>query len=376
MFLFILLLLVQIFFTDTSYSREKQVYIDTYKEINQLVETYKNNSFYQAYPTIKEDVEYIDQSWKNNYKGIEKKKKEEKRIKIVDKKEADMLEQLVKEERKKERERDEIEYIDQSWESNYKELVRKKEEERIKEEKIKESNKLSEFLKEERVKERERDEIEYIDQSWESNYKELVRKKEEERETEKEVDNIPDYIIVEKKDTLYNISKQYNIDLFKLKKINSLTSNNIDIGQKIYLKDNLITKKEAEHNKSNQTINKYLELAELGRVHTKFNKSPEKKYYNGILIESKENKKIKLILDGVVIYTSNKQIEEYNSLILIAHYTKDNLISIYADVEDIQVKSGDRLFTGNNLGYVGKSNKFYLEIRENKKFQNPQKYLK
>ena len=43
--------------------------------------------------------------------------------------------------------------------------------------------------------------------------------------------------VVMKGDTLYSISKRYNIDLDQLKKINGLDSSDISIGQVIYLKN-------------------------------------------------------------------------------------------------------------------------------------------
>ncbi|MBC8313656.1 MAG: LysM peptidoglycan-binding domain-containing protein [Candidatus Cloacimonetes bacterium] len=46
-----------------------------------------------------------------------------------------------------------------------------------------------------------------------------------------------DYHIVKKGDTLYSISKKYGLSVDVLKRINNLTSNNIYIGQKIYLKE-------------------------------------------------------------------------------------------------------------------------------------------
>ena len=44
-----------------------------------------------------------------------------------------------------------------------------------------------------------------------------------------------DYYIVEKGDTLYKISRMFNISIDELKRINNLNDNNISIGQKIYL---------------------------------------------------------------------------------------------------------------------------------------------
>lgn len=51
----------------------------------------------------------------------------------------------------------------------------------------------------------------------------------------REENNNKEYYIVKKGDTLYSISRKYNIPVETLKQINNLTSNNISIGQKIYL---------------------------------------------------------------------------------------------------------------------------------------------
>lgn len=47
---------------------------------------------------------------------------------------------------------------------------------------------------------------------------------------------LPDYYQVKKGDTLYSISKKFNISLEKLKEINGLTSNTISIGQRLLVK--------------------------------------------------------------------------------------------------------------------------------------------
>ena len=45
---------------------------------------------------------------------------------------------------------------------------------------------------------------------------------------------VKDYYIVEKGDTLYSISRRYNIPVDEIKRINNLTSNTLSIGQKLY----------------------------------------------------------------------------------------------------------------------------------------------
>ena len=46
------------------------------------------------------------------------------------------------------------------------------------------------------------------------------------------------YYIVQKNDTLYSISRRFNIPVEEIKRINNLTSNNLQIGQKLYFDDN------------------------------------------------------------------------------------------------------------------------------------------
>ena len=45
--------------------------------------------------------------------------------------------------------------------------------------------------------------------------------------------------LVEKGETLYSISKIYNVDIEEIKKLNNLSSNEISIGQKIIVDDQI-----------------------------------------------------------------------------------------------------------------------------------------
>ena len=45
----------------------------------------------------------------------------------------------------------------------------------------------------------------------------------------------PERYTVKKGDTLYSIGKRYNVSVDELKQLNQLQSNNIEIGQKLYL---------------------------------------------------------------------------------------------------------------------------------------------
>lgn len=56
--------------------------------------------------------------------------------------------------------------------------------------------------------------------------------------TPKENIEVKDYYIVEKGDTLYSISRRFNIPVDEIKRLNNLTSNILTIGQKLYFTEN------------------------------------------------------------------------------------------------------------------------------------------
>ena len=66
-------------------------------------------------------------------------------------------------------------------------------------------------------------------------YDEDVLGKKKSKKKEKKSSNIKSYV-VEKGDTLYSISRKFNLTVDALKKYNDLDSNTIDVGQVLYLK--------------------------------------------------------------------------------------------------------------------------------------------
>lgn len=65
-------------------------------------------------------------------------------------------------------------------------------------------------------------------------YDEEVLGKKKSKKKEKKSSNIKSYV-VEKGDTLYSISRKFNLTVDALKKYNDLDSNTIDVGQVLYL---------------------------------------------------------------------------------------------------------------------------------------------
>ena len=67
-------------------------------------------------------------------------------------------------------------------------------------------------------------------------------------------DKKQDSYIVEKGDTLYSISRKFDITVDELKRINNLINNNLSIGQVLYLKDNIISNKDTYIVKKGDTL--------------------------------------------------------------------------------------------------------------------------
>ena len=67
-------------------------------------------------------------------------------------------------------------------------------------------------------------------------------------------DKKQDSYIVEKGDTLYSISRKFDITVDELKRINNLINNNLSIGQVLYLKENIISNKDTYIVKKGDTL--------------------------------------------------------------------------------------------------------------------------
>lgn len=90
------------------------------------------------------------------------------------------------------------------------------------------------------------------------------------------IEEASEYYIVEKGDTLYSISKKFNIPVEEIKRINNLENNLLQIGQIIYLKDQEKSSEEGFYTiKKNDT---------LWSIAQKYNTTPEElKKINGLV---------------------------------------------------------------------------------------------
>ena len=210
---------------------------------------------------------------------------------------------------------------------------------------------------------------------------------------------------VKKGETLYSISRRYKTDVYSISKLNNLKNinsinegqalkiygdlkignkNNISNGNKANIKKNDSKKKSLKSVKKTtlnfeQTLNKNSKFIwpVKGKLISKYGKSTDGFFNDGININSKLNQKVGASNDGVVIYSGN-EIPGYGNLVLIKH--SQNWITAYAHLGKVTIEKGDKVKKGEIIGLVGKTGnvrkpQLHFEIRKGKEAVNPLNYL-
>jgi len=211
---------------------------------------------------------------------------------------------------------------------------------------------------------------------------------------------------VKKGETLYSISRRYKTDVYSISKLNNLKNiNSIYEGQvlkiygdiKIETKNNYsgninkanIKKIDSKKKSLKATIKKTPNFKQTfsknskfiwpvkGKIISKYGKSSNGFFNDGININSKLNQKVSASNDGVIIYSGN-EIPGYGNLVLIKH--SQNWITAYAHLGKVSIEKGDKVKKGQIIGLVGKTGnvrkpQLHFEIRKGKEAVNPLNYL-
>ena len=201
--------------------------------------------------------------------------------------------------------------------------------------------------------------------------------------------------VVVKGETLYSISRYYETTVFTLAKYNNIKNvNNIKVGKELIIpkrseKIKKIETKKWDSNFKKQKIenSKIVVLRDKrtskfiwpvkGKLLSKYGKSKEGFYNDGINIDSKKGTKVMSSQAGKVIYCGN-EIPGYGNLILIKH--SKNWITAYAHLNEVFTEKGKKVSKGEIIGSVGntgnvRSPQLHFEIRKGKESVNPLKLL-
>jgi lipoprotein NlpD len=213
------------------------------------------------------------------------------------------------------------------------------------------------------------------------------------------------YHTVQKCQTLYRISKSYNVPVEELMKVNNIDDpSSLKIGEKIFIPgaekelvvesycEQMTAEPETKSDKNKTIVEKKRENIKYddknipsfssfiwpvrGKIFSRFEQTKERKH-DGIDISAPEGTPIKASAGGRVIY-SGSGIRDYGNIIIIKH--SENYFSVYAHNRENHVLEGDIVKQGQIIGKVGQTGKasgphLHFEIRKGKTPIDPLKLL-
>lgn len=171
--------------------------------------------------------------------------------------------------------------------------------------------------------------------------------------------------VIEKGDTLYKLSRIYNIPVNDLISANNIENpRDIKIGKIIVIPG---------------VYNTNFQWPTVGRISSYYG-NRRRNFHSGIDITAKKGTHIRAISDGLVI-TSGNSIDgysKYGRIIVIDH--GDGVQSLYAHNDKNYVQEGQCVKQGEIIGEIGSTgnatgNHVHLEIIKNGKTIDPLKYL-
>lgn len=188
---------------------------------------------------------------------------------------------------------------------------------------------------------------------------------------------------VKPKDTLFSISKANNMTVDEIKRINNLSSNDIKIGQILYLagtppsgapRQSTPPRTEAEL-EAKDVLRTDLFTPVQGKVVSEFgirNGKPHK----GLDISAKTGTPIYSALDGVVVFSGVQG--NYGNVIVVEH--PDFVMTVYAHNDQNLVSVNDTVKRGQMIAYIGSTGNatgphLHFEYRIKGKAINPRKVL-
>ena len=219
------------------------------------------------------------------------------------------------------------------------------------------------------------------------------------------------YVVI-KGDTLFKISKRFNVKISTLKNINNLSSETLYINQKIsipsdVLYNNTVTEREKEYTHTANARDIIVDLGEKEEhtytipykedisnfidiltmvANTKDNNSrivykdwpitgrlyETKGILPGIIIEGDENTSVKALKSGKVMYAALHS--SFNNVIVIKG--NDGSIYLYGGQKELYVKQGDTIVEGQKIGILGvmptiKRAILYFSVWQNNRYIDP-----
>lgn len=180
------------------------------------------------------------------------------------------------------------------------------------------------------------------------------------------------YYRVKESDTIYSVSKKFNVSVSDISSLNNIYNNNIYAGMLLKIDSNYKNRDTSFNNQSSD-----FDWPIIGRLLVNFGPQKTGLVSEGINIMAKAGSNVKTIASGVVIYVGS-DIKALGNIILIQH--KGGWVSVYGYLGDLLVKKGEEVKRGTIIATVAKlSNlkvsQLHFELRKNIAPKDPLEYL-
>lgn len=178
--------------------------------------------------------------------------------------------------------------------------------------------------------------------------------------------------VVKRKDTLFSIAKAHGTTVDDIKARNNLSSNDISVGQKLWLTG---TPPADQAPGSTSKVRTDCIMPTNGRVTSEFGMRRGRPH-KGIDIANKSGTPIYAVLDGVVVYSGTQR--GYGNVVLIEH--PNFVMTVYAHNEKNLVNVGDHVSQGQQIARMGSTGNstgphLHFEYRVKGTALNPRKVL-
>lgn len=177
------------------------------------------------------------------------------------------------------------------------------------------------------------------------------------------------YHEIKKGETLWSISKAYDVDIERLAKINRIPDKTkVCEGQLIFIPEaKEVIKISWLDAKSRSFI-----WPTKGKIISYFGNIVDNQKNKGIDISVSRSQNILAANDGRVVFIG-KALAGYGDTIIVEH--QNNLSTVYSNVGEIKTKLGKRISQGDIIASAKEGDAFHFEVRKDSQSVNPLFYL-
>ena len=213
-------------------------------------------------------------------------------------------------------------------------------------------------------------------------------------------------ISVEKGDTVYSIAKRHNMAVQRLVVLNNLEEPyQLSIGQSLKVETAEIVTTKTEITKTDGTAGEAKEIRQTpvvksnpairlpnlpprsgnkfawpvkGRIVSDFGPTPDGLVNDGINIGAGQGTVVGAAENGVVMYVGN-EVKGMGNLVIMQH--AGGWMTVYAHLDEIIAKRGDKVAVGQKIGTVGTTGRvstpqLHFEVRKGSKAHDPKRELR